>query len=273
MKAPVLKASLAQEVEDKFVLRGVGLRYFTHRAETEALSNISLTFKPGEFVSIIGQSGCGKSTLLSIMAGILPATEGEILLDGNALVAPSRNVGYMLQQDYLYEWRTILDNTILGAEIQGMDLSEARARATRLLQKCGLGDFLQHYPRQLSGGMRQRVALARTLVTDPDVVLLDEPFSALDSQTRLAIADEVTEVLRSERKTAVLVTHDIGEAIAMTDRVIVLSRRPGRVKSEHRISFSGYENKRPTPFAARSLPEFNEYFKMLWKEIDVHVEG
>ncbi len=179
----------------------------------------------------------------------------------------------MLQQDYLYEWRTILDNAILGAEIQGMDLGRARARAVQLLQKCALGDFLHHYPRQLSGGMRQRVALARTLVTDPDVVLLDEPFSALDSQTRLAIADEVVEVLRNEGKTAVLVTHDIGEAIAMTDRVIVLSRRPGRVKSEHRITFAGREGKRPTPFEARSLPEFNGYFKTLWKELDVHVEG
>jgi NitT/TauT family transport system ATP-binding protein len=179
----------------------------------------------------------------------------------------------MLQQDYLYEWRTILDNATLGAEIQGMDLAHARARAVELLKKCGLGNFIHHYPRQLSGGMRQRVALARTLVTDPDVVLLDEPFSALDSQTRLAIADEVVDVLRSEGKTVVLVTHDIGEAISMTDRVIVLSRRPGRVKTEYRIEFGGTSGKRPAPFVARGLPEFNEYFNVLWKELDVHVEG
>jgi NitT/TauT family transport system ATP-binding protein len=273
MAATLSSAPAPGQGAAKFALHGVGLRYFTREAETEALSNISLTFKAGELVSIIGQSGCGKSTLLSLMAGILPATEGEILLDGKALTGPSRRVGYMLQQDYLYEWRTILDNAILGAEIQGMDLDQAKARAVQLLQKCALGDFLHHYPRQLSGGMRQRVALARTLVTEPDVVLLDEPFSALDSQTRLAIADEVVDVLRSEGKTVVLVTHDIGEAIAMTDRVIVLSRRPGRVKSEHHITFAGQGGKRPTPFVARSLPEFNEYFNVLWKELDVHVEG
>jgi NitT/TauT family transport system ATP-binding protein len=257
----------------KFALRGVGLRYFTREAENEALSNISLTLEAGEFVSIIGQSGCGKSTLLSLMAGIMPATEGQILLDGKPMSGPSRRIGYMLQQDYLYEWRTILDNAMLGAEIQGLDRDHAKARAVQLLQKCGLGNFLHHYPRQMSGGMRQRVALARTLVTEPDVVLLDEPFSALDSQTRLALADEVVDVLRQEGKTVVLVTHDIGEAIAMTDRVIVLSRRPGRIKSEHRLKFATPGGRRPTPFEARSLPEFNEYFHALWKELDVHVEG
>jgi NitT/TauT family transport system ATP-binding protein len=273
MAATLSKVPTPLKDTAKFALRGVGLRYFTREAETEALSNINLTMAAGEFVSIIGQSGCGKSTLLSLMAGIMPATDGEVLLDGKALKGPSRRVGYMLQQDYLYEWRTILDNAILGAEIQGMDIDHAKARAVQLLQKCGLGNFIHQYPRQLSGGMRQRVALARTLVTDPDVVLLDEPFSALDSQTRLAIADEVVDVLRSEGKTVVLVTHDIGEAISMTDRVIVLSRRPGRVKSEYRIEFAGQGGKRPTPFVARGLPEFNEYFNVLWKELDVHVEG
>lgn len=257
----------------KIALNGVGLRYFTREAETEALSNISLDLAAGEFVSIIGQSGCGKSTLLSLIAGIMPATDGAILIDGKPITGPSPRVGYMLQQDYLYEWRSILDNCILGAEIQGLDLDRARARAVQLLQKCALGDFLHHHPRQLSGGMRQRVALVRTLVTEPDVVLLDEPFSALDSQTRLAIADEVVDVLRAEGKTVILVTHDIGEAIAMTDRVIVLSRRPGRVRSEHKIAFTTQDGKRPAPFVARGLPEFNEYFNLLWKELDVHVEG
>lgn len=265
-------AQTAQQVA-KLALHGVGLRYFTREAEIEALSNISLTLQAGEFVSIIGQSGCGKSTLLSLMAGIMPATEGTILLDGKPITAPSPRVGYMLQQDFLYEWRTILGNAILGAEIQGMDLEHAKARAVQLLQRYGLGEFLHHYPRQLSGGMRQRVALVRTLVTGPDVVLLDEPFSALDSQTRLAIADEVVEVLRSEGKTVILVTHDIGEAITMTDRVIVLSRRPGRIKVEHAIHFAGQGGQRPMPFVARTLPEFNEYFSLLWKELDVHVEG
>ena len=254
-------------------VRDVSLRYFTQAGETQALERISLDVAAGEFVSLIGQSGCGKSTLLSILAGILPPSSGTVHVDGKPVVGPSPRIGYMLQQDYLYEWRTILDNAVLGAEIQRLDLKLARERAAHLLHKCGMGDFLHHYPRQLSGGMRQRVALARTLVTNPDVVLLDEPFSALDSQTRLAIADEVVEVLRSEGKSVVLVTHDIGEAIAMTDRVVVLSRRPGRIKSQHLMRFAGHANSRPSPFAVRGLPEFNRYFSTLWDELDVHVEG
>ena len=251
----------------------VSLRYFGTQGETQALDDITLDIGAGEFVSIIGQSGCGKSTLLSIIAGILEPSGGSVRVDGSPVTAPSQRIGYMLQQDYLYEWRTILDNALLGAEIQRRDLKKARQRAIQLLEKCGMGDFIHHYPRQLSGGMRQRVALARTLVTNPDVVLLDEPFSALDSQTRLAIADEVVDVLRSEGKSVVLVTHDIGEAIAMTDRVVVLSRRPGRIRSQHLIEFPSHPGGRPTPFVARSLPEFNGYFSTLWAELDVHVEG
>ena len=259
--------------EPSIEVRNVALRYFTHEGETQALDNINLTIGAGEFVSLIGQSGCGKSTLLSLMAGILKPSAGELLVRGKPVMGPSPKVGYMLQQDYLFEWRTILDNAMLGAEIQGRDIKKSRERAAHLLHKCGMGDFLHHYPRQLSGGMRQRVALARTLVTEPEVVLLDEPFSALDSQTRLAIADEVVEVLRDEGKSVVLVTHDIGEAIAMTDRVVVLSRRPGRIKSEHRMVFPSCPTGRPSPFEVRSLPEFNSYFSMLWDELDVHVEG
>jgi len=152
-------------------------------------------------------------------------------------------------------------------------MGKARERATQLLTRYGLGQFLHYLPRQLSGGMRQRVALARTLCTDPDVVLLDEPFSALDSQTRLALADEVTEILRRERKTAILVTHDIGEAVSMSERVIVLSRRPGRVKSDHAIRFTTPDGGRPAPFKARNAPEFNGYFNALWQELEVHVDG
>jgi len=194
-------------------------------------------------------------------------------VDGAPVTGPTRKIGYMLQQDYLFEWRTILDNALLGAEIQGADLGQARDRAAQLLTRYGLGQFMRHLPRQLSGGMRQRVALARTLCTEPDVVLLDEPFSALDSQTRLALADEVTEILRREGKTVILVTHDIGEAVSMAERVIVLSRRPGRVKSDHAIRFAAPNGGRPAPFAARNSPEFNGYFNALWKELEVHVEG
>ena len=257
----------------KVELRDVSLRYFSPETETEALSGIRLSIAAGEFVAIIGQSGCGKSTLLSLISGILAPTDGHVLLDGRAITRPTPKVGYMLQQDYLFEWRTILENTLLGAEIQGADMGPARDRATQLLTSFGLGQFLHHTPRQLSGGMRQRAALARTLVTGPDVVLLDEPFSALDSQTRIALADEVCDALRREGKTAILVTHDIGEAITMAERVVVMSRRPGRIKSEHQIRFATADGVRPTPFAARGAPEFNGYFKTLWQELEVHVEG
>jgi len=256
----------------KVSLRDVGLRYFSREGETEALRKISLSVAPGEFVAIIGPSGCGKSTLLSLVSGIVAPTEGEVLIDGKAVTGPSRKVGYMLQQDYLFEWRTILENTVLGAEIQGLPMAKARDRAAQLLTRYGLGQFLNHLPRQLSGGMRQRVALARTLCTEPDIVLLDEPFSALDSQTRLALADEITEILRREAKTVILVTHDIGEAVSMAERVIVMSRRPGQVKANHAIAFAAAKAGRPTPLEARNAPEFNDYFRILWQELDVHVE-
>jgi len=263
---------LAAAASPKVELRDVGLRYFSREGETEALKGISLSIAPSEFVAIIGPSGCGKSTLLSLISGIVAPTEGAVSIDGKPVTGPSRKVGYMLQQDYLFEWRTILENTLLGAEIQGVPLAKARERATQLLTRYGLGQFLNHLPRQLSGGMRQRAALARTLCTNPDIVLLDEPFSALDSQTRLALADEIGEILRREAKTVILVTHDIGEAISMAERVIVLSRRPGQVKSNHAILFASADAGRLAPLAARNAPEFNDYFRTLWQELDVHVD-
>jgi NitT/TauT family transport system ATP-binding protein len=256
----------------KVELRSVGLRYFGWEGETEALQDISLSVAPGEFVAVIGPSGCGKSTLLSLIAGLLAPTEGSVLVDGRPVAGPNRKIGYMLQQDYLFEWRTILENVVLGAEIQGASMAAARERARQLLTRYGLGQFLNHVPRQLSGGMRQRAALARTLCTEPEIVLLDEPFSALDSQTRLALADEITDILRREAKTVVLVTHDIGEAISMAERVIVMSRRPGRIKSNHAIRFATADGTRPAPLKARNAPEFGGYFNNLWQELDVHVE-
>ena len=252
-------------------LQAVDLRYFSKQGEREALRNVSFSVAPGEFVAIIGPSGCGKSTLLSLVSGILAPTSGSVTVGGVAVTAPTRRVGYMLQQDFLLEWRTILSNVLLGAEIQHVDMKAAREKAMALLERCGLADVAHALPRQLSGGMRQRAALARTLCTGPDVILLDEPFSALDSQTRLALADEVSAALRRERKTAILVTHDIGEAISMAERVLVMSRGPGRMKSEHAIRFGAHGADRPTPLAARSAPEFNDYFALLWKELDVHV--
>jgi NitT/TauT family transport system ATP-binding protein len=257
----------------KIELREVGLSYFSRQGEAEALSDVSLSIDSGEFVAIVGPSGCGKSTLLSLISGILAPTSGSIWLDGERVNAPSRKIGYMLQQDYLFEWRTILDNVLLGAEIQGRDIAACRERATGLLTRYGLGEFQNSLPRELSGGMRQRAALARTLVTEPDVVLLDEPFAALDSQTRIALADEVTEALRRERKTVVLITHDIGEAITMAERVIVLSRRPGHIKSEYCVRYAGTVNAPMSPFAKRTAPEFSSYFQTVWSELDVHVAG
>jgi NitT/TauT family transport system ATP-binding protein len=269
----VQKSATVGATLPKVELRDVNMRYFSLEGETEALKDVSFLVAAGEFIAIIGQSGCGKSTLLSLISGILKPTDGAVLIDGKPVTGPSRKVGYMLQQDYLFEWRTILENAVLGAEIQGFDMARARERAKELLTKYGLGRFLHYLPRQLSGGMRQRVALARTLCTDPDVVLLDEPFSALDSQTRLALADEIAEILRREGKTAILVTHDISEAISMSERILVLSRRPGQLKSDHAIRFASFNGARPTTFAARNAPEFNGYFNTLWQELEVHVEG
>ena len=253
----------------KVELRDIGLRYYTRAGEVEALRGVSLDVAPGEFVSIVGPSGCGKSTLLSLVAGILQPTAGAVLIDGKP--PTGAKCGYMLQHDHLFGWRTILENVLLGPEIQGQDIAAAKRRGRELLGRYGLADFVDHYPHQLSGGMRQRAALARTLCTEPQVLLLDEPFSALDYQTRLAISDEIGMILRGERKTVILVTHDISEAISMTDRVIVLGRRPGHVKSGHRIAFPSVPGARPSPFAARSAAEFRDYFNVIWEELDVHV--
>lgn len=255
----------------KVVLRDIGLRYFTRGGEVEALRELSFEVAAGEFVGIVGPSGCGKSTLLSLIAGIYAPTTGAVLIDGRRVSGPTSACGYMLQHDHLFGWRTIMENVMLGPQIQRQDLAAARLRGRELLGRYGLGDFVDHYPHQLSGGMRQRAALARTLCTEPDVLLLDEPFSALDFQTRLTIADEIGLILRAEGKTVILVTHDISEAISMTDRVIVLSRRPGRIKAEHLITFGSARGARPSPFLARSAPEFPEYFDVIWKELDVHV--
>jgi len=259
------------KVAPKVELRDIGLRYYTRAGEVEALRGVSLDVATGEFVGIVGPSGCGKSTLLSLIAGILQPTSGSVLIDGKPVLGASQTCGYMLQHDHLFGWRSILDNVLLGPEIQGADMATAREYGRQLLGRYGLSDFVDHYPHQLSGGMRQRAALARTLCTRPEVLLLDEPFSALDYQTRLAISDEIGLILRGEGKTVILVTHDIAEAISMTDRVIVLGRRPGHVKSEHTIEFPSFGGERPSPLKSRNAPEFRDYFNVIWEELDVHV--
>lgn len=245
--------------------------YFSDVGEVEAIRDLSLSIQPGEFVSIVGQSGCGKSTLLSIIAGLITPTSGQVIIKGCPVTRTSRQTGYMLQHDTLFEWRTILDNVLLGPEIQGIDMNKARSRANDLLDRYGLSAFKDKFPQELSGGMRQRVALARTMCTQPEILLLDEPFSALDYQTRLAMSDEIGLILKREGCTVIMVTHDISEAIAMSDRVVVLSARPGRVQSDHRILFPSAGPSRPSPLASRETPEFGHYFQTIWQELDFHV--
>ncbi len=200
-------------------IEDVSLIYQTNEAETEALKDVNISIEEGEFVAVIGPSGCGKTTVLSLIAGLMRPTRGAIYLDGKKIDKPVGDIGYM------FSWRTILSNTLLGPELQGKKTPEAVAYAEELIEKYGLGEFKKAYPRQLSGGMRQRAALIRTLAYRPKILLLDEPFSALDYQTRLSVCDDVHRIIKSEKKTAVLVTHDISEAISLADRIVVLSPR------------------------------------------------
>jgi NitT/TauT family transport system ATP-binding protein len=250
-------------------IRGEGLSYtyLTRNGETLALKDLSLHVHDGEFCSIVGPSGCGKSTLLAIISGLLSPTEGRILLDGAQVRGTNERVGILLQKDHLFEWRTVLQNAELGLEILGKSTAEARRRARRLLESYGLGGFERSYPYQLSGGMRQRVALIRTLATDPDVLLLDEPFSALDYQTKLILERDVHRIIRAHKKTALLVTHDIEEAVSMSDRVIVLSGRPAQVKNVYEIELTLVAER--TPMTSRDAPEFRKYCKSIWEDLDV----
>jgi ABC transporter related len=246
-------------------IKDVSLTYQTPESETHALKNVSFKVNEGEFVSLVGPSGCGKTTILSLTAGLIKPTSGEILMDGKRLNGKAGDkVGYMLQRDQLFEWRTIRDNVMLGLEIQKKKTPENVEYADNLLNKYGLKDFTKHYPGQLSGGMRQRVALIRTLAFRPKILLLDEPFSALDFQTRLSVCDDVFSIIRSENKTALLVTHDISEAVSLSDRVIVLSPRPAAVKNTFTIDIDA-----PTPLKRREDPGFSGWFDRIWKEVCV----
>lgn len=245
-------------------IRAVTHRYHSVEGEILALEDVTLTVERGEFLSIVGPSGCGKSTLLSLVAGLLHPSEGEVLVMGRPARTGDPHVGYMLQHDYLFEWRTILANALLGLEVRHQVDAERKKRVLRLLEECGLGGFAHRYPDELSGGMRQRAALVRTLALDPDLLLLDEPFGALDYQTRLRLEDEVGRLLRERGKSAILVTHDIAEAICMSDRVVVFSSRPGRIRRIVPIELGGEVE---GPLAARRSPRFREYFDMIWREL------
>ncbi len=241
--------------------------YHSLEGETPALFDVSFHVNEGEFLSIVGPSGCGKSTLLSLIAGLIEPSSGFIYINEKDIKSSGKNIGYMLQKDQLLEWRNTLKNVTLGLEIQHKLSENSYVQINELLNTYGLITFQNSHPSKLSGGMRQRAALIRTLLLEPDILLLDEPFSALDYQTRLEVADDIWGIIRKEKKTAILITHDISEAISMADRVIVLSHRPGTVKQVFDIKLS-IPNR--TPFTSRSAPEFQEYFNLIWKELTRH---
>ena len=247
-------------------LENISKTYQAKNGEIEALKDVNFSVEEGEFVSIIGPSGCGKSTLLSIVAGLEKKSSGEIYMDGFPTEGISSKIGYMLQKDSLLEWRTIYKNVIFGLEITHRKTKENERYVEELLKKYNLYDFKDKYPTQLSGGMRQRVALIRTLAIRPEILLLDEAFSALDYQTRITVTKDIYEILKNENVTALMVTHDISEAISMSNRVVVLTKRPATVKRIEKIDFE-MENR--NPMNARKSPKFSKYFDSLWKELDV----
>lgn len=239
--------------------------YHTLQGETVAIEHISFSVNRGQFISIVGPSGCGKSTLLSLISGLISPSAGQIIIDQAILENPKHAIGYMLQKDHLFEWRSVYENVMLGLEIAHLKTPENLAYVNSLLEKYDLSEFKKYRPSQLSGGMRQRVALIRTLALKPDLLLLDEPFSALDYQTRLNVAEDMYDIIKKEGKTALLVTHDIAEAISMADEVIVLSKRPAHIKTSFPIQF---ELKERTPLKSRETREFSSYFKQIWGELN-----
>ena len=235
--------------------------YHTLKSETKTLDDISFSIDRGDFISIVGPSGCGKSTILSILSGLINKSSGEININKNITMA------YMLQDDCLLPFKTILENCLIGLEINNCLNEDNKKYVINLLNTYGLGDFINSYPKNLSGGMRQRVALIRTLAIKPDILLLDEALSSLDYQSRLAISDDLYNIIKKENKTAIMVTHDIGEAISMSDKIIVLTNRPAKIKNIYEIK---YDNK-STPMNNRKTKEYNKYFDLIWRDLDVQI--
>ena len=241
-------------------IKNLSKNYNTKMGEVKAIDNISFDVYDKEFLCIIGSSGCGKSTLLNILANLDYLSEGEIIKNNDL------KIGYMLQEDCLLPWLNIFDNAMLGLDIMHIKTEENIKYVKNLLEKYGLGDFLEKYPNQLSGGMRQRVALIRTLATKPDILLLDEPFSAIDYMSRLMVSEDVSKIIKNEKKTVVMITHDIAEALSLADRIIVLSKRPAVIKKIYNIDIEG-----STPMERRKSPRFAPYYDLLWKELDKNV--
>lgn len=252
---------------NKVVLDNIYMNYHSIKGETTAIKAVSFFVKEGEFVSIVGPSGCGKSTLLNIIAGLLKPSLGKVYIDGQSCDYIYTKIGYMFQKDQLFEWLTVMDNVCLGLKIQHRFTQESKDNIKKLLVNYDLWDFRNHKPSELSGGMRQRVALIRTLALDPEVLLLDEPFSALDYQTRLNACNEIYAIIKKEKKTAIMVTHDIAEAVSTSNRVLIFSKRPAILKRELEITFpKNYSS----PLAKREAPEFRLYFDTIWKELDIN---
>lgn len=247
---------------DILTIKKLSKIYHTNKSEIPAIKDLNLNIKEGEFVAIVGPSGCGKTTLLSILCSLEEKSQGEIIYTQG-----KQKMGYMLQNDTLFPWLNILDNTLLGLKVEKNITKENIQKVTKLLETYGLKDFIKKYPNNLSGGMRQRVALIRTLATNPDILLLDEPFSALDYQTRLAVSDDVWKIIKKEKKTTIMITHDIAEAISMADRIIVLTNRPAKVKSIYIIEMENKQN----PINNRKQKEFQYYYDKIWKDIDINV--
>lgn len=257
-------------MNDKDILKVKNLiiKYQSTNGEILAVNDVSFSVNRGEFVSIVGPSGCGKSTILSVIAGLFEPTYGSIYINSEKISGINSKIGYMLQKDSLLPWRSIWQNVIFGLEIRKNITKENLEYAENLLKKYGLYEFKDKYPAQLSGGMRQRVSLIRTLTIKPEILLLDEAFSALDYQTRLNVTDDVYKILKNENMTTIMVSHDIPESISMSDRIIVLTSRPAKIKNIHNIDFN-IDNE--TPLNRRNQPKFSDYFNTIWKELDVNV--
>ncbi|WP_368652426.1 ABC transporter ATP-binding protein [Ornithinibacillus sp. 4-3] len=250
-------------------LEKISHHYFSDKNYTKALDHISCSIKEGEFVSILGPSGCGKSTVLSIIAGIIQPTKGKVLLKNEPISETKLAIGYMLQQDYLFPWKTIIENVILGPKIAKTLSKQTEEQGLKLLEEVGLTDVAEAYPDSLSGGMRQRASLVRTLITNPEILLLDEPFSALDYLTKLKLENLVSKLLKTYNKTAVLVTHDIGEAISMSDRIILMDSGPGTIANVFEVPI---ELREETPFLVRRHPKYQGLFDKIWTELNKNEE-
>lgn len=248
------------------VADGISKTYTVSGIENQVIGDVSLKLYPGEVISVVGPSGCGKTTLLNMLCGLLPLSRGSVTWRGNQLAGMPDRVGYMLQKDLLLPWRSALANVQLGLELKGHSEKDILNRSLEMLNRVGLGAFEKYYPSKLSGGMRQRVALARTLVTNPEVLLLDEPFAALDFQTKLLLEGDMARLVFSEGCSLLMITHDVEEAVSLSDRVVVLSHRPSCVLDVHRVNL-GVD--RTDMMAARHSPHFSDLVRLIWSQLEV----